>query len=89
MPAWARANAITFTGDINPLEMRSGSTITGDVVAVSTADTLTLGGGRSASFDVSQIGSRAQHQAFTTTTTAVTSCSINARTLIVNGAMAR
>ena len=62
MPARARANAITFTGGINPLEMQSGSTITGNVVAVSMADTLTLGGGRCASFDVSQIGSSAQHQ---------------------------
>jgi hypothetical protein len=57
VPARARANAITFTGGINPLEMRSGSTITGNVVAVSMADTLTLGGGRCASFDVSQMGS--------------------------------
>lgn len=51
-----RANAITFTGGTNVLELQAGSNITGNVVAFSTADTLRLGGTANASFDVSQIG---------------------------------
>ena len=52
------ADAITFTGGTNILELRTGSTITGNVVAFSTADTLRLGGTSDASFDVSQIGNQ-------------------------------
>jgi hypothetical protein len=37
-----RANAITFTAGTNTLELRAGSSITGNVVAASTADTLAL-----------------------------------------------
>src|SRR6516164_5683688 len=59
-----RANAITFTGGTNTLELRAGSTIIGNVVAFSAADTLALGGSGSASFDVSQIGASAQYQGF-------------------------
>ena len=59
-----RANAITFTGGTNSLTLAPGSTITGRVVAFSTADILALGGSGSASFDVSQIGASAQYQGF-------------------------
>jgi len=89
-----RANAITFTGGTNTLELRPGSTITGNVVAFSTADTLALGGSGSASFDVSQIRSSAQYQGFgvfqktgastwtlTGTTGTVTSWTVNGGTL--------
>jgi len=96
-----RANAITFTGGTNTLELRPGSTITGNVVAFSAADTLALGGSGSASFDVSQIGSSAQYQGFgvfqktgastwtlTGTNAAALPWAINAGTLIVNGSIA-
>ncbi|BDV39653.1 hypothetical protein DSM21852_29060 [Methylocystis bryophila] len=53
-----RANAISFTGGVNVLELQAGSTITGNVVAFSPADTLRLGGSANASFDVSQIGAQ-------------------------------
>jgi autotransporter-associated beta strand protein len=92
-----RANAITFTGGTNTLELRPGSSITGNVVAFSAADTLALGGSGSATFDVSTIGSSAQYQGFGTfqktgsstwtltgTTSAVTSWAINAGTLAVS-----
>ncbi len=57
-----RANAITFTGGTNILELRAGSAIMGNVVAFSAADTLRLGGTNDASIDVTQIG--AQYQGF-------------------------
>jgi len=95
--AGTRANAITFTGGTNTLELRAGSTITGNVVAFSAADTLALGGTTNASFDVSQIGSSAQYQGFglfqktgtstwtlTGTTSTVTSWAINGGTLAVS-----
>ena len=59
-----RANAITFTGGTNVLELQPGSAITGNVVAFSATDTLRLGGSGAASFDVSQIGLAAQYQGF-------------------------
>ena len=59
-----RANAITFTGGINTLTLQMGSSITGNVVAASSADTLALGGSGSASFDVSTIGAAGQYQGF-------------------------
>jgi autotransporter-associated beta strand protein len=93
----ARANAITFTGGTNTLELRAGFLITGNVVAASTADTLALGGTTNASFDVSKIGSSAQYQGFGNfqktgtstwtligTTAAVTPWTINAGTLAVS-----
>jgi autotransporter-associated beta strand protein len=93
----ARANAITFTGGTNTLELRAGFSITGNVVAASTADTLALGGTTNASFDVSKIGSSAQYQGFGNfqktgtstwtligTTAAVTPWTINAGTLAVS-----
>jgi uncharacterized protein with beta-barrel porin domain len=96
-----RANAITFTGGTNTLELRPGSAITGNVVAFSAADTLALGGSGSASFDGSQIGASAQYQGFgvfqktgsstwtlTGTNSAVMPWTVNAGTLIVNGSIA-
>ena len=59
-----RANAITFTGGTNALELQPGSAITGNVVAFSATDTLRLGGSGVASFDVSQIGLAGQYQGF-------------------------
>ncbi len=52
----SRANAVTFTGGVNVLELQAGSLLTGNAVAFSAADTLRLGGASNASFDVSQIG---------------------------------
>jgi outer membrane autotransporter protein len=60
------ANAIQFVGGVNSLELRAGSTINGNVVAFSTADTLKLGGTTDSSFDVSAIGASAQYQGFGT-----------------------
>jgi uncharacterized protein with beta-barrel porin domain len=60
-----RANAITFTGGANSLEVHAGSTITGNVVLQSGATgTLILGGDTSATFDASSIGDTAQYQGF-------------------------
>jgi hypothetical protein len=56
-----QADAITFTGGTNVLELQPGSTITGNVVAFSAADTLRLGGSGAASFDASQIGVQYQN----------------------------
>jgi len=56
--------AIQFTGGVNSLEIQAGSTITGNVVAFSAADTFKLGGDTSASFDVSQIGPGAKYDGF-------------------------
>jgi uncharacterized protein with beta-barrel porin domain len=99
--AAARANAITFSGGTNALELQSGSTITGSVVAFSTADTFRLGGAANSSFDVSTIGPSAQYQGFgvfekvgnsawtlTGTNAAVLPWSINAGSLLVNGTLA-
>ena len=60
-------SAIAFTGGTNVLELRQGSTITGNVVAVSGGtDTLRLGGSTDASFNISQIGAGAQYRNFAT-----------------------
>ncbi|MBV9458118.1 MAG: autotransporter domain-containing protein, partial [Bradyrhizobium sp.] len=55
--AGAFGNAV-YLGGASVLELRAGSKIIGDAVANTTADTLRLGGGSNASFDVSQIGSQ-------------------------------
>ncbi|GLR83297.1 autotransporter domain-containing protein [Bradyrhizobium iriomotense] len=94
--ASTRANAITFTGGSNVLELWAGSVITGNVVGTGT-DTFRLGGSTDSTFDVSSIGSSAQYQGFSTfgktgsstwmltgTTTAVTSWSINQGTLAIS-----
>ena len=95
--AGANGNAITFTGGSNTLQIQAGSTITGNVVAFSTADTFALGGATNASFAVSQIGDSPQYQGFgiylktgtstwtlTGTTTAVTRRTVNQGTLAVS-----
>ncbi len=62
--AGAQANAITFTGGTNSLTLQAGSTITGNVVAFSTADTFALGGTTNSSFNASLIGPAAQYRGF-------------------------
>jgi len=64
IPGLPASNAIVFTGGTNVLELRSGSTISGNVVAFSAADTLRLGGSTNATFDTSQIGAAAQFRNF-------------------------
>ena len=94
------ANAITFTGGINSLELRAGSTISGNVVGTG-SDTFRLGGSTHASFDVSLIGASAQYQGFSTfektgtstwtltgANTTATPWTINAGALAVNGSLA-
>jgi outer membrane autotransporter protein len=96
-----QADAITFTGGTNRLELRVGSTITGNVVAFSAADTLALGGATNGAFDVEQIGAAAQYRGFglfektgtstftlTGTNTAALPWTVNGGTLLVNGSIA-
>lgn len=59
-----RANAITFTGGVNSLELWSTSVITGNVQAFSAADRFLLGGATDGSFDASSIGDTAQYRGF-------------------------
>ncbi|WON76448.1 autotransporter domain-containing protein [Serratia sp. UGAL515B_01] len=59
-----RANAITFDGGTNSLELRSGFSFNGTVVGTGT-DTLILGGDADSSFDLTQIGTAAQYRGFT------------------------
>ena len=59
-----RANAVTFTGGINRLELHAGAVIEGNVVADGVADTLVLGGADDGSFDVGAIGAAAQYRGF-------------------------
>ncbi len=59
-----RANAIIFTGGVNSLTIQSGSTIFGNVIAVSGGtDTFALGGAINSAFNTALIG--AQYQNFT------------------------
>jgi hypothetical protein len=94
-----RANAITFKGGANILEVRAGSTIIGNVAGTG-FDTLRLGGSANGSFDVSGIGTQYQgfsslqkvgDSAFTLTgvTNALTPWSIDQGALIVDGSIAR
>ncbi|MBR0715079.1 autotransporter domain-containing protein [Bradyrhizobium liaoningense] len=91
-----RANAITFIGGSNVLELWAGSVINGNVVGTGT-DTFRLGGSTDSTFDVSSIGAAAQYQGFssfvktgtgtwtlTGTTTATTPWTINQGTLAVS-----
>jgi autotransporter-associated beta strand protein len=57
-----RANAVVFTGGVNNLILENGYGFGGNVIAYSTADTLTLGGSSNSTFDVSQISSTGQFQ---------------------------
>ena len=61
---FGRANAVRFTGGTNVLEILSGATFLGNVVASSAADTLRLGGTANGTFDASLIGSTAQFRNF-------------------------
>ena len=94
-----QANAITFTGGSNILELRSGSSISGNVVGTG-SDTLRFGGSTNASFNLPNIGSAAQYQGFSTfiktgtstwittgSTSATGAWSINQGTLEVDGAI--
>ncbi|MDN3278245.1 autotransporter domain-containing protein [Frankia sp. RB7] len=56
--------AIAFIGGTNTLVLQAGSTISGNVVAFSSADTLRLGGSTNATFDVSTMGAAAQYRGF-------------------------
>ena len=93
-----QANAITFTGGINILELQAGANMLGNAVAFSTADTFRLGGTANASLDVFFIGR--QYRGFgnfqktgssiwtlTGTNNAVMPWAINAGTLAVNATM--
>ncbi len=51
-----RANAITFTGGTNRLELQAGWSITGNVDAFTGSNTLVLGGANNSSFEASAIG---------------------------------
>ncbi|MFZ5779060.1 MAG: autotransporter outer membrane beta-barrel domain-containing protein [Pseudomonadota bacterium] len=58
----AAGAAIIFTGGVNSLTLTPGSTIIGNVLAVSGgSDTLALGGGGGATFDLSQLGVQYQN----------------------------
>lgn len=96
-PPVVQAAAVRFTGGVNSLEIQAGSTIVGNVVAFSAADTLRLGGSTNANFDVSLIGPAAQYQGFglfektgsstwtlTGTTTAVTPWRLSQGILVVS-----
>lgn len=66
-PARVQAAAVSFVGGVNTLELRAGSVLNGDAVAFSRADTLRLGGGNDATFNVGDLGaagSAAAYQGF-------------------------
>lgn len=58
-----QANAIAFSSGTNRLELQSGATINGNVVASGTS-TLALGGTVDDSFDISRVGAGAQFSGF-------------------------
>jgi fibronectin-binding autotransporter adhesin len=57
-------NAVEFTGGSNRLEIWSGSSIVGNIVAGGTDDTFALGGTTSDSFDVSRFDAGGQYDGF-------------------------
>lgn len=59
-----QANAITFTGGTNHLELRDGYEFIGNVVANGSNDTLALGGVTDGSFNGGAIGGSGQYQGF-------------------------
>ncbi len=96
-----QANAITFTGGSNVLELQSGYSISGNVVDQTGSGTFRLGGNANTSFDVSSIGSTVQYQGFasfvkigsstwtlTGSNTGALPWTINAGELSVTGTMA-
>jgi hypothetical protein len=60
-----QANAITFTGGANTLQLQPGYTIVGNVVGTG-SDAFQLGGSGSSSFNLSGFGSTQQYQGFAT-----------------------
>jgi autotransporter-associated beta strand protein len=98
-----RANAITFTGGTNTLQLQAGYSFSGNVVDQTGNGTLQFGGSTNptASFDVSLIGAAAQYRGFASfektgastwtlsgTNSAALPWSIAAGTLLVNGSLA-
>ncbi|SKA38837.1 outer membrane autotransporter barrel domain-containing protein [Enhydrobacter aerosaccus] len=94
------ANAVTFTGGNNTLQLRAGSTVTGNVVDQTGNGTFQLGGSSSSSLAVSTIGAAAQYQGFSTfqsvgsgtwtltgTNNSTMSWAVNSGSLLVNGSM--
>ncbi|MBR1221278.1 autotransporter domain-containing protein [Bradyrhizobium sp. U87765 SZCCT0131] len=92
-----RANAVTFTGGTNVLELQAGYSFLGNVVDQTGNGRLQLGGSGTASLDVSQLSPSGQFQGFSgfvktgsstwtlnNTTSAVTPWSINQGTLVVS-----
>lgn len=59
-----RANAITLSGAVNRLELHSGTSIVGNVVA-SGSSTLALGGSSAGTFDIVTLGPADQYRGFT------------------------
>lgn len=59
-----RARAISLTGDVNRLELHSGASIVGNVVA-SNFSTLALGGSSAGTFDITTLGVGSQYRGFT------------------------
>jgi autotransporter-associated beta strand protein len=91
-----RANAITFTGGTNILELQAGYGVTGNVVDATNTGTLRLGGTTNSFFSAAGIGPAAQYQGFSTfvktgtstwtltgVTTALTPWTINQGTLAI------
>ena len=60
-----RANAISFTGGINTLQLQPGYNIVGNVVGTG-SDVFQLGGSGSSNFNLSSLGSTQQYQGFAT-----------------------
>ena len=58
------ANAITFTGGTNVLEIRGGSVTSGAVAGGGTTDTLRLGGSAGGAFDIGTLSNAGQFQNF-------------------------
>ena len=57
-------DAVFLNGDNNTLQLQAGSSITGNVVATGTGETLDLGGATNSTFDTSTLGASAQYQGF-------------------------
>lgn len=89
------ANAVTFTGGTNVLELQSGASLVGNVVDLTGLASFRLSGSGSSSFDISTLQGFASFAkagtgawTLTGTTTAAQTWAINAGTLNLNGGMA-